>query len=682
MRWSPLTLLLIACNGSKDAPQDTSSPLDTDDPTLDTAETGDGGEPLLLGAVGGTATTLLDGAEVVSFGLPLPRGDVDDLAELRLSVDGSSVPFEVAEVFSWWDASGAREGVRLALVQLDAALLTSGSATLELSWGVGLPGEVPGTDVIDPQNDEISKEVEETVRQAARTIAEVDGEAALVETETWEATQLATRQPRVLVSLDQEIWISTEALGRTPPPADWSGLGLGGLAALGDALQPYAKSMAHQQDYALNPDGTVDPTDPLQWEFGRCTTLIQGAILSQDTDLLAESHRLCAWYVENTEAWAASLGLWTLNDPVSGLLFHARDLFEYATISGDWSAVDTHARVAQVWMDAPLIVAYREGRVEGEDWMEQFIGTAAEGIWYGWLATGDPATLEAMEELVGAIHTHVTGTDEQLAAMGVAFPAQGCMVHTEQQHDESEDALAPWCSPWQSATLVDPLVQYRDLSGDERVDEIFLALGRYLRDTGTYYVREDRWYCDSFMEPYTCFEASEGAPQRVLTAVYGAARDRDGERVLRSDYGQFAHCPDVSALAAASYAALLRHPDWDRGAVGPFSSETESLRVMHQELAACAVWVTEHYHRERRNPGYWTPELLAEGLSDPDAFIARYKIGYPDYVAEPLRQPSWWFNAGLAQIAALLDVGVSLDALEPGTLNPEECADTGSTLCL
>ncbi len=684
MRLSLLALLLLACDPPKDTGVDSTDLDDSDSLPPDSAETGETGEtgdPLPLGSVSGTATVLLSGAEILSFGVPIPRGDVDDLTELRVAVDGLSVPFQAAEVFSWWDAEGTREGARVVLVQLDATLMSSDTAALEISWGLGLPGEPPGTDVIDPQNDEVSDDVEETVRQATRTIAEVDGAAALVETETWEETQYTARQPRVLVVLDLDAWTGSEALGRTPPPSSWSGLGMGGLSPLGDALQPFMSSAAQQQDYALNPNGTLDPTDPLQYEFGRCSTMIQAALLSEDAALLAESHRLCAWYGENTESWAASLGLWTLNDPVSGLIFHARDLFEFATISGDWSTVDTHARVAQAWMEAPLVEAYREGRVEGDLWMEQFVGTAAEGIWYGWLATGDTAMLDAMEELVAAIHTHVTGTDEQLAAMGVGFPSQGCMVHTEKQHDESLDEDSPWCSPWQTATLVDPLTQYRELTGDGRVDEIFLALGRYLRDTGTHYTREERWYCDSFMEPYTCYDATEGAPQRVLTAVYGAARDADGERVLRPDYGEFAHCPDISALAAASYAAILRNPDWDQGAVGPFDSETESLRVLHQELAACANWVTSYYHRERRNPSYWTAELLAEGLTDPDAFIARYKIGYPDYVAEPLRMPSWWFNAGLGQIATLLDAGVTLDVVEGGQLDPEECADTGSSLC-
>lgn len=679
-----LAVLLFSCDPPKDGEGETAIPDDTDTAVPDTDDSGDTddtAEPALLGSASATATTLLDGAELVSFGMPIPRGDLEDVSGLRLDVDGVNVPFQAAEVFAWYSADGEREGVRVALVQVDAAWMSSDAATLEISWGEGLSGEAPGADVVDPQNDEISDDVEETVEETTRTIAEVDGEIALVEAEIWTTTLYSARQPRVLVALDPEAWTRSEALSRTPRPAEWEALGMGGLSPLGDALSPYMRSAAMLQDYRLNPAGTPDPADPLQWEFGRCTTMIQAAVLTDDPSLLEESHRICAWYIESAEAWAAALSLWTLNDPVSGLLFHSRDLFEYATISGDWSAVETHRKVAQVWLEAPMIVAYRGGLVDGEDWMEQIVGNALEGLWYGWLATGDPELFTATEELVAALHTHTTGSDEELAAMGVGFPSQGCLVHSSAQAGESEDEDVPWCSPWQTATMVGPLLAWRDLTGDPKVDEILVALGRFLRDTGTAYVREEHAYCDAMMEPATCFDAAEGAPQRLLAPLYGAGIDPDGERVTHWNYGDFTHCPDVSALAAASYAAMIRRPDLDQGAVGPFESETESLRVLHQELAVCAAWSMDHYHRERRNPDYWTSALLEPGLEDPATFIATYKIGYPDYVNEPLRQASWWFNAGLEQVAELLGVGASVDTLEAGTLNPEECADTGLTLC-
>jgi hypothetical protein len=38
-----------------------------------------------------------------------------------------------------------------------------------------------------------------------------------------------------------------------------------------------------------------------------------------------------------------------------------------------------------------------------------------------------------------------------------------------------------------SELLVDALLQYQEQTGDARVDEIFVRLGRFLRDVGTSY---------------------------------------------------------------------------------------------------------------------------------------------------------------------------------------------------
>lgn len=250
--------------------------------------------------------------------------------------------------------------------------------------------------------------------------------------------------------------------------------------------------------------------------------------------------------------------------------------------------------------------------------------------------------------------------------------------------EEGEDPLSPWCSPWQMATLLDPLLQYRDLTGDARVDEIFLTVGRWLRDQATAYGYGEWPYCDSFTEPMACYEApaEEGEDFRILTPLYSAAVDAEGQAVRSWNWGDHAHCPDVSALAAAALAVVARDPSWDAGPVGPFASERASLEALHQELLACAVWnMDDYYHRPKRNPAYWTSDLLAEGLADPTSFINSKKIGYPDRALDPLRLPSWWFNAGLTQVAELAAAGVQVVGITPGALQPVECADVYATTC-
>lgn len=693
---------LTACRDKSDGSTDDSAPQsddsgtpiddsdDTGEPSGDDSgpddsgpdDSGEPGDPVAPGAWTATATTRTAGATAVSFTVPFARGAVPDLSTLRLDVNGENVAFQADVLLQWWDAEGVAEGVRVARVQFDAALLGGDEAGLTVRWGDGASGQAPGSAVVDPNDESIASDVDETVSLATRTIEEIDGAATLVETATWTETQLATREPRVLVVLDPAAWIESGALGATPAVADWPALGLDALSALGQGLSDYTRAAGHMQDYALNQNGVADPADPLQYEFGRCAQFLDAAVLLDDAELLAEGQRLCGWYVEEANLWAASLELWTLNDPVSGLLFHGRDLFEFGMLSGRTDALETTARVADVWISSSFILDYQIGVADGEVWMEQILGAAMEGLWYGYLATGDLAYLDAYEATLATVHTHTTGSDEDIAAMGLAFPAQNCLIHAESQTDEGEDPTRPWCSPWQTATLLDPMLQYRDLTGDARVDELNIAFGRFLRDRGTTYAMEEITYCDSFLEPTTCYEEpAEDADPRMLQPLYAVGIDVAGEVVRSPIEGDFAHCPDVAAMAAAAWAALLRHPELDAGPVGPFASEVESFEALTHELGACGAWAMEHYHRPRRNPSYWTAEALAAGLDDPETFIATYKIGYPDYAAEPLRMPAWWFNTGLLAAPELAAEGVSLPEFSVGWIQPETCADPWISTC-
>src|SRR5262249_44744672 len=155
------------------------------------------------------------------------------------------------------------------------------------------------------------------------------------------------------------------------------------------------------------------------------------------------------------------------------------------------------------------------------------------------------------------------------------FLPQNCFIHNAaQQGEASQDK--PWCSPWMSALLVDVLLRYQAQSGDERVDEIFVRLARFLRDTGSAYFGKDV-QDDTFLAPSTCDDPREGENQRRLVPLYGAALGVDRRRLKFGEWSDFEHCADATSLTAAALRAMKRLGTYDRNPIGPFPSEGASI---------------------------------------------------------------------------------------------------------
>jgi hypothetical protein len=204
------------------------------------------------------------------------------------------------------------------------------------------------------------------------------------------------------------------------------------------------------------------------------------------------------------------------------------------------------------------------------------------------------------------------------------------------------------------------------------VDEVFLRLGSYLRDTATTYFHGNP-LGDTFFTPRRCYkQAAPGQPVRTLVPAYGAARRADGSRYLSSHWDDFDHCADVTALSAAALRALRRLGMFDRPGPPPFRAEGESLLAIHNELAHCALTTFRYFSRTSRDPRNWKSAQLAKGFGDPE-WVVKNKIGFPSHAPAPLRKLSWWFNGSLLQFRLLDEAGVTIDTLRPGAIQPSEC---------
>ena len=303
-------------------------------------------------------------------------------------------------------------------------------------------------------------------------------------------------------------------------------------------------------------------------------------------------------------------------------------------------------------------------------WTERHLAIAMESLIYSYRLTGEPELLEGLKELFETAFRHITAPDTAgvQAITGSAFPPQNCLVHTSFQHEGGKLA-DPFCSAWMSALLVDPLLRYQELTGDARVDEFFVRLCRFLRDTGTTYFYGNPLN-DSFMSPRIFFKpAPPHQDVRILIPMYGAGLWPDGRRYAQIEWDDFNHCSDVTAVTAAGIRALRRQAAFDKPFAGPFRTEGESFLALHHELSFCAETTFVYFSRTGRDPRHLTSSTLAAAAAQPD-WLLKNNIGFPSYPSGPPRKLSWWFNSSLLQYGLLREAGVPMTELRPGAVQP------------
>lgn len=624
----------------------------------------------------GLARTFAVGA-VISFGLPLPPGALADPATLRVAIGGTPIPATVRTLLRSYNADGAATGLRAVQVQLPASALRGDCAEAEITWRgstvapAGAPAAQPYAAVSAPSP--------KTVTIATRTIRSQNGRATLVETERKERTIYTGREPTTLATFPPGYLAATGILG-PQVAAGQIGPDLAGLKFISDQVTPFGLSGMFQEGYALNPDAVVGPEDLDEkaekfgyegWLYDRCATYLLFAAHTGDTRFLREGLRACAYYASKIALQGENRGIFTVTPEPDDKFSHLRGLYAYYALTGDEAALAAGEAIADLWLNDPYVITpYRAGKLRGPDklWTERQLGVGLEGLIYGHLLTGKADYLRATAELVATAYRHVTGDAAALAAInpGVGpFPPQNCLIHSAEQHSEG-DADQPWCSGWMPALMIDALLAYQAQTNDPRVDEIFIRLTRFLRDTGSAYFRGDVLQ-DSFLTPSVRFDPNEEDP-RILVPLYGSGIDGRGKRQNYGEYDDYQHCLDASALTAAGLRALKRTGTYDQRPIGPFRSEGESFLALHQELAFCASYAFRDQTRLARDPATLSSEYLAEGLRDPAKFIRDNDIGYPSRNVSPQRKLGWWFNPALAQFALLAEVGIAVPELRPGAI--------------
>ncbi len=617
------------------------------------------------------------GGSIVSFGLPVPDGAVADPGTVRVQVGASNTSvagLKVRPILFRYDREGRRRGIRSLLVQFPAGAMTGASIDVHVRWKGG--GPAPAADTAPYAGAAMPSP--EVARVVDRRIAAEGSQYRLVERNPADITLYTGSEPRVLATYPPGYLVATGILGeqmtreqvRATPD-------LAGLAFLSDNLERFADAAMHRVDYRLNRASVPDTNEAYEaWLYDRCATFLTAYVHLGAQRYLRHAMRACSFYVSKIDR----AGMFTLKRNERDLSYdskysHVRGVLAYYALTGDEAALEAGRNMARMWRDEPLfMVPYREGHARAADklWTERLLGTGLEGLVYGFLLTGDADLLAAAREVFETAHRHITTTNqaELDAITRVHFPPQNCFVHSAEQHDGGK-AEDPWCSGWMVDLLIDPLLRYQELTGDARTDEIFVRLVRAQRDVGSVYFRGNP-RTDSFLRPSLCYEPKDENP-RTLSPLEGFGLRPDGARYILSEWEDFEHCADATALTAAGIRALVRQGRFGGPGVGPFGSEGESFVALHHEYAHCALRVFEDYVRPRRDPRRWKSDDLAQGYEggNEDAqavFIDKKKIGYPVSAIAPARKLSWWFNASMLQLRLLRDSGVSFARLQPGAV--------------
>ena len=604
----------------------------------------------------------------VAFGLPVPTGAVSSPSAIRITSGGRLLHARVAVLLRHFDAAGRPQGIQALRIELsDRAVLAGGR--LVVAWAGGhttAERPTPFRAVSTPSP--------ETVEIATRTIRKIDGQARLVVTKRSRTVLFTGREPRVLVQFPAGYLAATGILG-CQTSSRVIGAGLAGLRFASTAAAAFGLSAMYAEPYPVNPESvyTLDPAAANDasigyegWLYDRCATYLALYANRGDFRFLRTAYRQCSYYASRIDRHGIFLG----KKPPDTKYSHLRGLYAYYALTGDEAALTAGKAIANLWLgDQEFVAPYRRGHLRGPDklWTERLLAASIEGLYYGHLLTGNRHYLAATRDLVRTAYRHITGNAATLAKMNTGsppFPPQNCFIHNAEQADEG-NVDEPFCSGWMPALLVAPLLAYQAQTGDRHVDEIFVRLTRFLRDTGTSYFTGDI-LTDSFLKPSVPYRASDGESRRHLVALYGAGLKVGGGRVSFGDYDDEQHCLDASALVAAGIRGLRRSGGWSKNPIGPFATEGQSFLALFEELAACSKMVFADQTRINRDPRRYTTDELTDGVKDPQAFIRDNKIGFPIHNVSPRRKLSWWLNPSLEEFALLRDAHVRIPRLRQG----------------
>jgi hypothetical protein len=414
------------------------------------------------------------GPQIVSFGVPFPRGALAAVDSLVVvDEDGSEIPSHLEALVPWRSTGEMRDGdgsIRSVLVQVEI-------------------------DLADRQPLAIT-----ILRDAERTLelqSPPEATAGWISVER-DDFPTALKEPPVYATLPAE-WLSMCGIrGYTTPAntaSEWSWYDEFAIGASYTAANDLAPGKQ-----------LIDVVDNEPWLFDRTMTFFTVYARTGDVRWLRHGHRSARFYLSHLVN-----GFFDLAPNHPDLKYsYSQSLFADLMFTGDTA----------------LLAPIQDIADAGENWRESY--TTSTGFWterhqtYALLAA-----LTAFEATGSATHEgrllEVVDASIGLAAAPANpdWSADGCMLHEFGAHEGGSDSR-PVCSPWMSALFSDAMWRYYLQSDDQRALEFLGSLAHFVTQYG---VRENSdgllvpWYLASSEVGHT--DAGAGADQEHACDVLG-----------------------------------------------------------------------------------------------------------------------------------------------------------------
>lgn len=391
-----------------------------------------------------TDAATMGSAIVVSFGVPFPRGTVDEVGSIRVTDEsGVEIPAHIEELARWRSLSGGSvSSVRSALVQLSRTFSSATPVNVQVHWGAA-PASNPAR-MGDPW----------------ATYAAI-GESSFFP-DAYPAGEAVT-EPTVYATFPPD-WLGacilrtrTEPFGTDP-----------GWAFFDDVAPQFARTGVNDVDPGVTAPNRIDYVGEGEpWLFDRALTLFGMYIRSGDVAWLRHAHRAAYFYGEHI----TSAGYFDLAD---GDLKYAygSPMFLDLMLLGDTRHLPRINAVASA----------------GAEWNETY--TAATNFWterhqtyallaalVAWEATGSAThgarAIEVAQETFRMAREPVSG-----------WAVEGCVLHSQDSH-EGDGEPSPICSPWMNALLGDAVFRYYVHSEDSMALTYLAGVADFVRTTGS-----------------------------------------------------------------------------------------------------------------------------------------------------------------------------------------------------
>lgn len=433
------------------------------------------------------------GSQLVTFGLPFPRGRLVDPDHVRVtSVDGDDLPTDATELARWRHLTDpARDGtsIRAVLVSFRHDCSAAPRANYHVQWRVRR--SVHARLGVTPAN----------VTHAWGPMAPPTvGEHPATDNYGVDRAAASIREPHTWVTLPPDWLLAAELRGpaqRISDPDLRAYLFGFGRSAVNDFPVDPPTGIKRDQGRAI-----TDWTSNFEgWLFDRPYALWNAYVQSGEVKWLRHAHRASQYYAD----WISGDGdvsgyprgsFRKRPAPSSGergdpKYSHSGGLLAAYLLTGD-------ARLLQKIRDIEAFTSRISTRLPPASqstalWTERHVATALAGALHAFEASGDAAARARVQNIVAQLRDDLKRPPE-----GYPKDMRGVLLHSAQAH-EGEGNAGWLMSPWMSALLAEKMWQYYVLSDDPFALEFLAGYAQFVSEHGLYLAKESErtdsaWY--------------------------------------------------------------------------------------------------------------------------------------------------------------------------------------------